>query len=493
MSTGLARDLFVYLHARRECAKVRSALERLLAADGWTVAGRTQNGAFLVAPGSTPPVQPLGPDGLLIGRYLGDIDPQCGFSPDALLRSGWGAYLALWDVGADLRVFRDPSGGLDAAVWSYGPVTLVAPDLPRALDPLLPRSSEMNWDAIAALIRAPAVSHRLGVVGIDSIPPGCLMDAAAPGRPLRAVWTPAAFARQVRMAEPSSVKRVVEGVVTYLLEPHRVVAGELSGGLDSSIVATTAHRAGPRAFHWLNFHALEPESDERRYVEAMASWLSAPVTSRPKSVLPLRMEHLQRLCEGIRPGLFGLDVEYDAEVAQVMRSARATAVITGQGGDAVFFQTATPAVAIDRLRRLGLRAMTPRFLYQTALWTDRSVWAIAGMVLRDRTGRPWSDVPDLAPAAGSADHPWLADLDGLPPGKIEQVRQLVNSQVFLTPSLRSAAGEVLHPLLSQPVMEHLLRVPTDELTCGGQGRALARAAFHHHLPLSYGGERARGN
>lgn len=481
MLTGLTRNLFVFLHAKPEFAQIRSALEDLLAKDGWTLAERTRNGVLHLAPGSAPPIQRLGPDGLLIGRYLGHTDTHRPSSAHTLVRSGWGMYLALWDLDEDLTVFRDPSGGVDAAVWSYGPVTIVAPDVPPALDRLLPRHAELNWTSIAALIRAPAVSHHLGLSGFDSIAPGRLMKADAPGRPTEPVWTPATFARQVRPADPAVVRRVVKGAVRYLLEPHSEVAGELSGGLDSSIVATAAQQAGARRIQWINFHAVELESDERRYVEAMASWLGTPVVSRAKRVQPLRMEQLRRLCEGIRPGLFGLDVEYDDEVAQFMQSANATAVVTGQGGDAVFFQTATPAVAIDRLRRCGLRTMTPRFLHQVALWTDRSVWSIAGMALRDRTGRPWSDTVD-DPAARPEDHPWLADLQGLPPGKVEQIRQLVNSQVFLTPSLRGRAGEVLHPLLSQPVMEHLLRIPTDELTRGGLGRALAREAFRHQLP-----------
>ena len=78
------------------------------------------------------------------------------------------------------------------------------------------------------------------------------------------------------------------------------------------------------------------------------------------------------------------------------------------------------------------------------------------------------------------DHPWVRAANHLPAAKRQQIADLVDSQCFFTASCDYA--DVVHPLLSQPVIENCLRTPTYLLTHGGVERALARAAFSNDLP-----------
>jgi len=59
-------------------------------------------------------------------------------------------------------------------------------------------------------------------------------------------------------------------------------------------------------------------------------------------------------------------------------------------------------------------------------------------------------------------------------------------------SRRGQAFDLVHPLLSQPVIEHCLSIPVDLLIQGGRDRALARRAFSRDLPNQIAERRSKG-
>ena len=58
------------------------------------------------------------------------------------------------------------------------------------------------------------------------------------------------------------------------------------------------------------------------------------------------------LASGLRPALQGVDPAYDRHAAGRLAALGADGLLTGQGGDSVFFQAPDPLVAADRFRRL---------------------------------------------------------------------------------------------------------------------------------------------
>jgi asparagine synthase (glutamine-hydrolysing) len=80
----------------------------------------------------------------------------------------------------------------------------------------------------------------------------------------------------------------------------------------------------------------------------------------------------------------------------------------------------------------------------------------------------------------------------LPIGKFRQVQELINPCSYYDPYLREAAPEAVSPLLSQPLVELCLALPTWSLTQGGRGRALARRAFAHDIPREIAMRQSKG-
>lgn len=484
-----------------EDARLEAALAVLsprLTAAGWRRASHRP--AVWTSTAHRQPVTPL-PGGLLLGRRHGSppdrLEPASPLRiASRLMSDGWGGWVGLLGGAAEgpVTVIRDPSGVIDAFVWRRGPLWVAASDAHCGLDDLLPDTVEVDLDRLALILTHPAAASGASALrGIHAVAPGAAVTLARDGAPdVRQIWTPARAATQPVEAE--SLRVAVDAATRELLAPHSRVVGEISGGFDSAVVAGTTARLGlaDRVSPWLTFHPVEPEGDERLWARAVAERAGLRLLERPKSPAALTRTDLERLAEGLRPGLQGLDVEYDVETAGLLTDHGASALLTGQGGDAVFFQYGTPAVAADRLARRGLAGLNPRFLHRLARWTRRSVWTVAGDALRHGFGLAARADPEAAAPPGPEVHPWLADLDAVPPAKRGQIRQLVNAQVFHGDCLRRRAAELLHPLLTQPVMEAGLGIPADVLVEGGRDRDLARRLFADRLPEAVLSRRGKG-
>jgi asparagine synthase (glutamine-hydrolysing) len=105
-------------------------------------------------------------------------------------------------------------------------------------------------------------------------------------------------------------------------------------------------------------------------------------------------------------------------------------------------------------------------------------------------------IPPAVVAAAKANesfvHPWLTATRGVAPGKLWQIFSISNHADFYDPLALPDAPERVAPLLSQPLMETCLRIPTYILNTGGRDRAIARHAFEKELPRQIFTRRTKG-
>lgn len=413
----------------------------------------------------------------------------------------WGRYVAILP---DRRsgvptIFRDPSGALDALTWRQRAVTYVASEIPPWLRPRLPGGGVVDWGRVAAMLIDPA--QVAGDVALQSV------AAPAPGQAWcgaggEYLWRPAQFVNLPPPEDPiSALLEITDRCVAAYAGPKDAILVEVSGGLDSAIVAAAlAQTPSTRVRAWLNCHVVDGEGDERAYARALAERLSVSLTEVAKPDLGFDPAQLAATAGGGRPGLMGVDVLYDLDVARRAAQLGARRVLTGQGGDTVFFQMPTPLVAADHLRQAGFRATGSQQVADVARWTRRSAWAVLGAAAPAALGLtgPARRAP---PAVLARDlrrlkpppHPWLCDLHAVPPAKQIQVAGLVHAQIFHGACERTRAAELVHPLLSQPLVELLLSFGAPVLTEGGRDRALARRAFASRLPAAIVERRTKGD
>ena len=401
---------------------------------------------------------------------------------------GWGDYVAVWKTDADeLAILRTPAGALDAVWWRRDGVVFAAHEPPECLDEFLPAELEIDWHTLADIATSmELLGDRLALSGLSAVAPGTLTTIGDDVANIP-VWRPKDFYRPGGGwdDDPRSLARVIDEVVAALTGEHDHILAEVSGGLDSAIVAASFVATGRRdRASYVNFHDDRPEGDEGRYAQAAAERLGLTLERVHKPVCAVTAEDFAPLGLGVRPALHGLDATYDRWTADRATASAATALLTGQGGDAVFFQAPDPYVVVDRVDRLGLAGFSPGYVSDVARWTRHSAWTVADLALHRRRPRPM-------PSARI--HPWLEGVERLPPAKAAQIRRFVNAQLFWGDCSRARAAVLLHPLLSQPVVEHCLAIPADILTQGPRDRGLARLAFADRLPSAIIDRRDKGD
>lgn len=89
-------------------------------------------------------------------------------------------------------------------------------------------------------------------------------------------------------------------------------------------------------------------------------------------------------------------------------------------------------------------------------------------------------------------HPWFVAPDGALPGDRERIFDLAGTQVFRDGLARGTKWPLRMPLLSQPVVEACLKVPSWMWIAGGRNRAVARDAFADVLPADILYRRSKG-
>lgn len=493
--------------------RAKGELER----SGWRTA-YSRPGLWIFGSGDTgPQVLPLGVHG---GVIIGDVFDASGalvdraLSPEgdhgdviALMRwlseRYWGRYVA---VAPDSRgrhwgVFRDPLGGLDALAWRYEDIVVAASDLAEPLLRNVAQGISIDWRSVCGVVADPPSAHARNLLcGMDAVAPGELLTLMD-GAPRRdRIWSPSQIARQPVPAGDleADLRATIDLCVKAWAGVYAPVVAEVSGGLDSSIVASALITQGAEVAGWINHHIDDWVGDERPYARALASYLHFDLTEIGHSDHAVRPETFMAIAGGPTPSFSGADAMFDEAMAATARGAGAKGIMTGQGGDVVFFQMNTPHVAADRLWRLGFRALSWRFLYEIAEMSQQSIWSVVRAALtwgrRARPGPRHYLTQRARKAARRLSRPaFLTDLGRTPQAKQLQITNLAYIQVVRGRSRRGEQAAILHPLLSQPLVELCLKIPSDQLVQGGRTRGLIRDAFSDRLPPLVADRRTKGD
>lgn len=426
-----------------------------------------------------------------------------------LAAAAWGRYVVLFAPRDGLpAAARDPGGQLDALTWRLRCGVQVIASEPSRLPPALqPPDLRLDWDRIWSFLAAPATRAAEPLFqGVAAVAPGefARLDGTALQR--TPVWRPADFALapvDARDAGPELVARV-DAAVARLVQGHARLLVEVSGGLDSAIVAAALAGSGQagRVAQWLHRAGARPEADETAYARSVTDRLGVPLTVTPRRPAALAEAELMALAPRFWPAMAGIEAARDRDETERLVATGATAIVCGEGGDAALFQMPTPLVAADAIDADGLwRTLASLRLADLARRTRRSVWQVLAEARRARRAPPrWSGLASIYVGRDRGDpealvHPWVADARarGVPPAKTLQVVGLSARHLFPGQSRRREAGDLLLPLLAQPVVELCLAIPAPDLAAGDHDRAWARTVFAERLPDAVRHRRAKGD
>lgn len=423
-----------------------------------------------------------------------------------LVSEFWGRYIAFLSTPAGhISVLRDPSGTLPCFVYRLGGVTVVFSWLEDALLMLGQAfSARVNWDALRAqLLHGTLIGRETALQGVLQVLPGEILDLPIQeGKQPSLLWNATEIAScplDVGAQEAAPLlKQTVQACTRTWATCYDTLLLRLSGGLDSSILLSCLKPADtPSDVICLNYHSAGSDSDERYYARLSAVRAGRELLERERSpsFQLERVLHIARMPDPV-PYIGWMNANTDTKLASAYA---ASALFTGAGGDALFYEIPRWWPAADYLHAKGLNTGFAGAAMDAARLGRVSIWRASAMALRERihlsTERraPEGTTALLAqsllqdPEQDQAreqrfTHPALQSDRHLPIGKHMQTVALMHPMGYYDPFEQAAAPELVNPLLSQPLVELCLRLPSYVLTQGGQGRALARRTFAADLP-----------
>lgn len=421
-----------------------------------------------------------------------------------LLARIWGRFIGVQFGPGDqaMALLRDPSGALECVAWTHDELTLVSSSALGWLIRRLRPNWRINTPRLAQALRDPVpATGPLLLEGPVALHPGTVQPLPLPAPP-EMIWSPGDIARRSLDVWPSSeeasdtLQRAIDDTVAQLADISSPLAAEVSGGLDSSIVASSLARHDRTSVKvWINAYGGTEEADERRFVAALGRKLSIDVVSVPHVTAPMDETWLVEISKDYRPGLNALDRPHDLNWQRRLSATGVKGLMTGRGGDTILLQRANGDVFTDLWRARGWRSLWSADAHELAASNEVSLWSLAHHARRHRNHRPlrsshpmFPPLPDTFPS-----HPWLEGWDAFGPAKAFQIAGLADSVSRHGPSELSRAVDVRNPLCAQPVIEACLALPAPLLTVGGRDRGLARRAFNARIPPEIIDRRSKGD
>lgn len=450
--------------------------------------------------------------GAVIGRLFSRIDNQpvthvgAGIQEEILQTRGqwlldncWGGYVAFLREGGgrDFSMLRDPSGLLacyhatDASGVRY---FTNEPELLRQSD-VCP--CDVDWSGLASHLRSSDFrGPETCLSGVGELLAGCRLQTVAPND-LEVAWKPwTHIAHDWRFGRERSsevLRRTIDNCVGAWARSYDNIVMGISGGLDSSIVLSALKAAGASpSLYTLATRAAD--GDERDYAKVVADHFGYALSAQyyaMDAVDPGR-SHVAHLARPVG-NYFVQAVETTVRdsIDRIVGDGT-RAIVSGGGGDNVFCFAASATPAADRLLREGLGAGFWSTLWDIHRVTGASLPQILGKAIgqawrRDHRYR-WKENNHLIAAdrctGGSPNflHPWLDCPPSTPPGKALHIALLLRFHNHIERHRRPDLPATIMPLLSQPIIELCLSIPTWSWFEGGINRAVAREAFANRLP-----------
>lgn len=453
------------------------------------------------------PVISLGGHGCIIGRIFTRelpsrrvevADPEM---VDAIVRTDgrvllneyWGGYvLALVGQGNRAIILRDPSGQMSCYFRRGATTVELAADITDLAAPGPMGADYTELARYLASIDAPG--RATCATGVEELIAGEAIVVTKGNIDIESWWSPWDYITPPNRRSFAETVEEVRHVAFDCIDSWAGCFGNVlvgvSGGLDSSIVAACAReRANLRC---LTHVGPDFEGDERRYARALTDHLEMELHEAHYDLAEIDiMRPIAPHHSWPNAPLFRQATE--AMQMRACRDGEINAIFSGNGGDGIFCSMRSATPFVDRFLVEGPQISLGETLGDICELTGADTFTVLRHAWRryrsldanypirwNRLGLAGERLGSLM-AAGSR-HPWLSVPPDALPGKTAHIAYLMRSHRSLELYPRRRAPPHIAPLLSQPLVELCLSIPTWHWIRGGRDRSVARAAFEDHLP-----------
>jgi asparagine synthase (glutamine-hydrolysing) len=210
-----------------------------------------------------------------------------------------------------------------------------------------------------------------------------------------------------------------------------------------------------------------------------------------------RLDRLMGIRLAPKPWFYIYDLVHSPLEASIMADRGATGAFSGAGGDGLFMQSRADLAVVDYLRHCGFLpgvlgvALDAARINRASIWSTlhagiRRHWKMPSPSLLSEFGGRSAVVPREIYERARNDFnllpPWIREAEALTPGLLWHIACLSVPPQFYESFGGLTAVERTPVLMSQPVMEACLRIPSYVWISGGRDRSIARRAFTDVLP-----------
>ncbi|BBC73231.1 asparagine synthase [Altererythrobacter sp. B11] len=424
-----------------------------------------------------------------------------------LIERFWGRYIAILRLDHGKMALRDPSGMLSCVYVIREGLLALASEPSLLVDAGLLEPIIDNCGLARGLLLAGFPDEQTSLQGLKYLRPGTAILQSEYDTITQVEWNPSSYIVSQFPDDPDReaelLQRATQQSISAWSGRYKRGLACVSGGLDSSAVASGLARAG-NELSCLTLATDDPIGDEREYSRILARHLGVHLVEAHYDLRDVNLD-VSSVKNQARP--FGrLDsLSYDAALVRAARSVGATAAFSGLGGDNVFFMSHSARPLVDRYLAQGISLGLWETATDLCRLTGESIFKVTREAVRNwnarRRGYNWRlTASHLSVDAIQSqlerpvDHPWLpAEGTHVPPGKAAQIAMLLRLHHSLDAYSERGGVPVIHPLASQPVLESCLRIPSWHQCRGGVDRAIARLAFQSHLPAEIVNRRLKGS
>ena len=428
-----------------------------------------------------------------------------------LVEAYWGHYVAFLrsSDGQARYILRDPTGGLPCFRLGAGGIKILVSDMEDYVHLDLARFS-VNWEHIAAFfVHVRLVTETTGFNEVKQVGAGTCVSLENGASTQSYYWDPAAVYRTGTIEEDperarAALRRDIRACTDAWAACYRNIVLELSGGIDSSVVAACLAASNPAPeVLCVNFASDGTEGDERAFARATARHTGLKLVEARLSALDESFESRLDRSKLPSPAVLGLLGKATSLRAKIVMEQRAGTIFSGRGGDHLLQHEQSDRIAAEYARRHGLQPKLIEVVAATSRMTGQSFWEVLAATIRGGLfKRPYDPYAVLAaPSILTEDvraglkpdayrHPWIDRATGLPANKVQQIFHIVDCQPFF--QLPYPYAELVHPMISQPIVERCLRIPGYVLAHRGTDRGLLREAFAKDLPAEVTSRLSKG-
>jgi len=422
----------------------------------------------------------------------------------ALLENYWGSYCSLLSDGTDFNVMRDPSGGLPAYHSGAAGSCVIGSD-PEIIAATGLWKPAVSWEDLAIHLYTRGLPGPVTPLkGLAELLPGTacnICDASMSVKELWSPWdyTPLGFVSDIS-DQAEILQRTIQNVVSSWSSKYPSILIGVSGGLDSSIVAASIPARRTEVVG-VTLVTDDPDGDERLFTRYLGREIGLEILEIQYDLADIDLA-TSCVAHLARPIGRSHALAYDRAIHRVARERRIEAFFSGNGGANIFYYTQSANPVADRLLvgGIGIGALrTGRDVCRLTGCTPVEAAAATIRSIHER-GKGYQWRPDsrflhadlvARLATKPVKHPWLSDGRARLPGKAAHIAAILRIQSGLEGYDRRHPA-MINPLMSQPVLETCLAVPSWAWVEGGRDRALARRAFSRILPNRIFERRSKG-